>query len=59
MVTKCPINMIANFHKKPTDPTAIPHHKNLTAPKIVEIAVKKTGNVPKFAFVEINDLLIV
>ena len=31
-------------------PTAYPNLKNNIAPKIVEIAVMKTGVVPKFTF---------
>jgi hypothetical protein len=43
----------------PTDPTANPKRRNITAPKIVEIAVKKTGKVPKLAFEDARDLLII
>jgi len=58
IVTRCPINMMSNVPINPTDPTANPKRKNMTAPRMVEIAVKKTGNVPKLALAEERVLLI-
>ncbi len=58
MVTIWPIIIINRAPIKPTEPTAKPKRKNITAPNIVEIAVKKTGSVPKFALDEISVLLI-
>lgn len=46
MVTMCPIITIKTVPINPTEPTEKPKRKNITAPKMVEIAVKKTGKVP-------------
>jgi hypothetical protein len=46
MVTACPIRIMAIVPANPTTPTAKPKRKNIMAPRIVEIAVKKTGAVP-------------
>jgi hypothetical protein len=59
IVTKCPIRIIKRVPIKPTDPTAKPNRRNITAPNIVEIAVKKTGRVPKFDLDEVRVLLII
>jgi len=48
IVTICPTKIIKRVPVNPTLPTAYPNRKNITAPNMVEIAVKKTGNVLKF-----------
>ena len=48
MVTACPTKIMTIVPIKPTFPTAYPKRKNITAPRMVEIAVKKTGAVPNF-----------
>ena len=50
MVTACPRNIIRTTPQKPRVPTAYPKRRNKVAPKIVDMAVKKTGAVPKFFF---------
>lgn len=55
MVTKCPIKIMRSDPMKPTDPIAKPNRRNITAPKIVEIAVKNTGSVVNFDFCSIKN----
>ena len=50
MVTKWPKSTIKITPQKPKVPTAKPKRKNNMAPRIVDIAVKKTGAVPNFLF---------
>lgn len=55
IVTVCPRSIINITPQKPKDPTANPKRKNKTAPRIVDIAVKYTGAVPKpFDFDMVN-----
>jgi hypothetical protein len=51
MVTKCPKIIIPITPQKPIVPTANPKRKNNIAPRMVEMAVKNTGAVPKPLFV--------
>jgi hypothetical protein len=46
IVSECPRRIINNTPQNPNVPTAYPNLRNRIAPKIVEIAVKKTGAVP-------------
>lgn len=48
MVTICPSKIIKITPQKPSVPTAYPKRKNRMAPRMVEMAVKKTGAVPNF-----------
>ena len=45
-VTKWPTKTIINVETKPTWATAYPNRKNKIAPRMVEMAVKNTGQVP-------------
>ena len=59
-VTVWPIRMMNKVPVKPTDPTAKPNRRNMIAPRMVEMAVRKTGKVPKFDLVvaRVLELLI-
>jgi hypothetical protein len=46
--------MIAIVPAKPTLPTAKPKRRNIIAPNIVDMAVKKTGAVPNFFAAEFS-----
>ncbi len=48
IVTRCPNKIIRITPQKPSVPTAKPNRRNRMAPRMVEIAVKKTGAVPNF-----------
>lgn len=50
MVIRCPRMIIVKTPQNPSVPTAIPNRRKRIAPRIVEIAVKNTGAVPKPAF---------
>jgi len=41
--------MMPSVPRNPTFPTAYPNLRNIMAPRIVEIAVRKTGEVPRLA----------
>ena len=47
IVTRCPKSTINRTPKNPNVPTAKPNLRKRIAPRIVEMAVKKTGAVPK------------
>jgi hypothetical protein len=47
IVTKCPKNIIKSVPINPSVPTAYPKRRKRIAPSMVDIAVKKTGAVPK------------
>jgi hypothetical protein len=51
--------MIPITPKNPTCPTAQPKRRNKIAPRMVESAVKKTGNVPNLAWVFTSDFAII
>ena len=48
MVTRCPRRIIRITPQKPSVPTANPNLRKRMAPRIVDMAVKKTGAVPNF-----------
>ena len=54
MVTAWPIRMMIKDPANPTDPTENPNRRNMMAPNMVDMAVRKTGVVPKLDLVVCN-----